>query len=151
MALPRAPQKAISYYGVKEHCTRKLYLYPCEKRPVSDETIHFLQWIMQAAAVEGKKVVIIVWDNATWHTSAKVKRWIRRYNAIAKQKRLPRLLVCPLPKRSPWLNPIEPHWLHAKKKVCEPGNADLEPRELNRRVYAALKARFIAFLPSNVV
>jgi hypothetical protein len=25
-----------------------------------------------------------------------------------------------LPKKSPWLNPIEPMWIHGKRKVVEP-------------------------------
>ena len=43
-----------------------------------------------------------------------------------------RLLVFWLPTKSPWLNPIEPHWGHAKKHVCEP-SGELEAHELKRR------------------
>ena len=28
-------------------------------------------------------------------------------------------VVCFLPKKSPWLNPIEPKWIHGKRKVAE--------------------------------
>ncbi|MDQ3548344.1 MAG: hypothetical protein M3439_05925, partial [Chloroflexota bacterium] len=39
---------------------------------------------------------------------------------------------CFLPSRSPWLNPIEPKWGHAKRRVVEPdrllGLAELEGR-----------------------
>ena len=31
-----------------------------------------------------------------------------------------RIIVCPLPTKSPWLNPIEPKWMHGKKRVIEP-------------------------------
>ena len=31
-----------------------------------------------------------------------------------------RLLVCRLPSRSPWLNPIEPRRVHGKRAVVEP-------------------------------
>ena len=31
-----------------------------------------------------------------------------------------RIVVCPLPSKSPWLNPIEPQWVHGKRAVSEP-------------------------------
>lgn len=145
MILSRTPSKALSYYGVKRHDTGQLYLYPCV-RPNSDETIQFLHWIVMGAIALRKQVVIIVWDNATWHISRKVTRWIRRYNQLAKATGKPRLIVWRLPKRSPWLNPIEPHWLHAKKRVCQPSLDDLSPHLLQARVFAALNAKFIASL-----
>lgn len=146
MVLPRTPDKALSYYGVKRHDTGQLYLYPCFQRPNGDETIYFLRWIMAGAAVQQKKVVIIVWDNARWHTARKVTRWIRRHNQQAKHNGQPRLVVWRLPKRSPWLNPMEPHWLHAKKRVCQPSAEDLSPHQLRSRVFKALDAHFIAAL-----
>ena len=146
MLLPQTPDKALSYYGVKRHDTGQVFLYPCWQRPNSDETVQFLHWIVIEAARAGIQVVLLIWDNASWHRGRKVKRWIRRYNQQAKQQAKPRLLVCALPKRSPWLNPIEPHWLHAKKRVCEPSTADLTRHQLQHRVFRALDARFIASL-----
>jgi hypothetical protein len=43
---------------------------------------------------------------------------------------------CPLPIKSPWLNPIEPKWVHGKRKVVEPDRV-LTARELAERVCAA--------------
>lgn len=150
MVLPRTPAKALSYYGVKRHDTGKVYLYPCWSRPNSDETLRFLHFIVLGAAVERKKLVIVIWDNASWHTGRKVKRWIRCYNHTAKRMGKPRLVVWHLPKRSPWLNPIEPHWLHAKKRICEPSDKDLSPRQLQRRLFLALDAKFISALPHGL-
>ena len=31
-----------------------------------------------------------------------------------------RIVACPLPIKSPWLNPIEPKWVHGKRRVVEP-------------------------------
>jgi hypothetical protein len=31
-----------------------------------------------------------------------------------------RIISCLLPKQSPWLNPIEPKWVHGKRKIVEP-------------------------------
>ena len=31
-----------------------------------------------------------------------------------------RIVSCLLPKKSPWLNAMEPKWIHGKRKVVEP-------------------------------
>ena len=46
-----------------------------------------------------------------------------------------RIVVCPLPSKSPWLNPIEPKWVHGKRAVAEPERL-LSAAELEARVYA---------------
>ena len=150
MVLPQTPDKALCYYGVKRHDTGEVYLYRCLKRPNSDETIQFLHWIVLGAALERKKAVVVVWDNASWHVGQKVKRWIRRYNQQAKREGKVRLLVWHLPKRSPWLNSIEPHWQHGKKRVCEPTDKELTPHELQRRLFEGVPAKFIAQLPQRL-
>jgi hypothetical protein len=150
MGLPQTPDKALSYYGVKRQDTGELYLYRCLRRPNSDETIQFLRWMVSGAALEGKKLVIVVWDNASWHVARQVKGWLRLYNQRARHEGRPRLVLWSLPKRSPWLNPIEPHWLHSKKRICEPTDQDLSPHELQRRLFSALKARFIAALSHHL-
>jgi hypothetical protein len=43
--------------------------------------------------------------------------------------------VCALPIKSPWLNPIEPKWLHGKRKVLAPDRL-LASAELAERVCA---------------
>ena len=55
------------------------------------------------------------------------------YNREAKARGKLRLLVCPLPKKSPWLNAIEPKWVHGKRAVCEARRV-LSPEELQRRL-----------------
>ena len=150
MVLPRAPDKALSYYGVKRHDTGAIYLYHCWQRPNSDETLQFLHWWVAGAATLRRKVVLVIWDNASWHVGRKVKRWIRRHNLVAKHMGKPRLLVWTLPKCSPWLNPIEPHWLHVKKRICQPPNDDLSPHQLRQCVFRALDARFVAALSQPV-
>jgi hypothetical protein len=44
-----------------------------------------------------------------------------------------RLLVCRLPTRSPWLNSIEPKWVHGKRAVVEP-ERKLAAAELKQRL-----------------
>jgi hypothetical protein len=63
----------------------------------------------------------LVWDNASWHSSAEVRTWIRAHNRQVKQDGIGvRIVNGPLPTKSPWLNPIEPMWLHGKRRVVEP-------------------------------
>jgi hypothetical protein len=54
---------------------------------------------------------------------------IRAYNRQAKQFDEPRLRTHLLSVKSPWLNPIEPHWLHAKCAICQP-DGELSVEEL---------------------
>lgn len=91
--------------------------------------------LLELARQEGKRVVVVIWDNASWHISQRIRAWIRAYNRAAKAAGEPRLLVHGLPIKSPWLNPIEPCWVHAKRSVCEPDD-DLMPGELRRRLCA---------------
>jgi len=62
-----------------------------------------------------------VWDNASWHVSNEVNRWIGEHNRQVKKgdKQGVRIVSCYLPKKSPWLNTIEPKWMHGKRRVAE--------------------------------
>ena len=103
-------------------------------RPVSPVTCAFLAWVAEQLATEGVGVLAVVWDNASWHISREVRDWIRAHNREVKQAgRGCRLLICRLPSKSPWLNPIEPKWVHGKRAVVEP-DRKLTPDELRQRV-----------------
>ncbi len=128
-------QKALACYGAVRHDTDQVYLAVCEGQPTSEPTWAFLQGLLAIARQEGKRVVVIIWDHASWHKSERLRRWIRTYNHQAKRNDDVRLLTFLLPTKSPWLNPIEPRWVHAKRKVCEP-DGDLTPDELTRRLFA---------------
>lgn len=80
----------------------------------------FIMGLLEVARQENKAVLVLIWDQASWHTSKRIQCWIRAYNQVAKQEGEPRLLTYFLPRRSPWLNPIEPRWIHVKRAVCEP-------------------------------
>ncbi len=86
----------------------------------------------------GKRVLILVWDNARWHISRAVQAWIQAYNRqVRKTGQGTRIFVCPLPTKSPWLNPIEPKWVHSKRRIAEPDRT-LSALEVEARVCAAL-------------
>jgi hypothetical protein len=82
----------------------------------------------------GKKVLLLIWDNASWHVSREVRRWLGRHNRCVKESESGvRIVSCLLPKQSPWLNAIEPKWIHGKRKVVEPDGL-LGAYELAERV-----------------
>lgn len=135
--LPRRGEKrkALACFGALRQDTGQVYLQAVATRPNSEQQWVFLMGLLAVARDEGKRVLVVIWDNAAWHTSRRIRQWIRDYNQAAKRLGEPRLLVHGLPTRSPWLNPIEPCWLHAKRCVCQPVHP-LTPEELTRRLYA---------------
>ena len=81
--------------------------------------------------------LLLVWDNAPWHVSRAVRQWIRAHNRQVKRSgRGVRIVACYLPSKSPWLNAIEPKWVHSKRRVAEPARL-LTAQELADRVCAA--------------
>ncbi len=50
-----------------------------------------------------------------------------------------RILACYLPVKSPWLNPIEPKWVHSKRAIVEPTRL-LSAQEVADRVGAPIIA-----------
>jgi hypothetical protein len=104
-------------------------------RPVSHVTVELLAWVHERLAQEGKKAWLLVWDNASWHISREVKTWIRQHNRKAKVQGGVRIIVAHLPVKSPWLNPMEPHWVHGKRAIVE-SQRKWTAQELMERVCA---------------
>jgi transposase len=135
--------KAVACYGLLARWweaagqrTEELWLRFVDGRPVSAVTIDFLTWCVAQAQVRGKRAVLLVWDNASWHDSQLVHTWVRQHNRQVKQcGHGVRIVSALLPSKSPWLNPIEPKWLHGKRKVLEPERL-LATAELVERVCA---------------
>ena len=127
------PQKAIACFGALEFVTHERYLFFAEGQPNTAITIKFLQRLLAVAAQKGKRVLVIIWDRASWHKSGDLFTWIRQHNREAKDEDGVRLLTCLLPSKSPWLNPVEPLWLHTKRKVSS-ANEHLSVDELKARI-----------------
>lgn len=134
--------KALACYGVlvrRPACPAKperMLLRFVDGRPVSAVTIDFLQWACQRLARQKVRVWALIWDNASWHVSRAVRTWIRDHNRQVKRTgKGVRILACFLPSKSPWLNPIEPKWLHGKRAIVEPDRL-LSPDEVADRVCA---------------
>jgi transposase len=135
--------KALACYGLllrwhtrADQPREKIWLRFVDGRPVSDITIQFLEWSCRKLNRMGKEALLLVWDNASWHISQAVRQWIRGHNREVKQRgHGVRIVVCLLPSKSPWLNPIEPKWVHGKRRVAEPDRI-LPAAELADRVCA---------------
>ena len=105
-------------------------------RPLSAITTQFLDWSCTKLLAAGKRALLLVWDNASWHLSQEVRTWIGAHNQHVRASGTGvRIVPCPLPIKSPWLNPIEAQWVHGKRKVVEPDRL-LPARDLAERVCA---------------
>lgn len=127
--------KAVACYGLLRRDQEQVWLRFVDGRPVSAVTIAFLQWSLHRLDREGKQALLLIWDNASWHISHAVRDWVAAHNRQVRREGGVRLVVCPLPKQSPWLNAIEPHWVHGKRAVLEP-DRPLTVAELQQRLCA---------------
>jgi transposase len=132
--------KALACYGLLLRpgptATEEVWLRFVDGRPVSAVTEQFVAWTCTQLAATGTTTLLLVWDNASWHVSQAVRHWLRDHNQRAHREGGVRLVPCWLPIKSPWLNPIEPHWVHGKRRIVEPARL-LTAREVEERVCAA--------------
>lgn len=133
--------KALACYGLLVTCPAgrsktadQVWLRFVKGRPISGITIQYLSWCCSKLEAMGKKALLLIWDNAPWHVSKAVREWIREHNRQVRRSGTGvRIVSCYLPTKSPWLNPIEARWAHAKCKVAEPERT-LSAPELADRV-----------------
>jgi hypothetical protein len=133
--------KALACYGLLVSCpgapdtlSEQVWLRFVEKRPISAATTQYLTWCCEKLEQIGKRALLMVWDNASWHISKFVRHWIGAHNRQVRQiGKGVRIVPCYLPTKSPWLNRIEPHWVHGRCHVVEPARL-LTAQELADRV-----------------
>jgi DDE superfamily endonuclease len=131
-----APEpKAVAWYGLLRTDTQGMLLRCVHGRPVSAVTTQFLAWLTERVAAEGKTALLLVWDNAAWHVSHAVRAWRKAHKRRVKRDGGCRVVVCPLSSKSPWLNRIEPKWVHGKRAIAEPARK-LHVDELKHRICA---------------
>jgi hypothetical protein len=139
-----ADPKALACYGLLlrwmtegDVACEQVWLRFVDGRPVSAITTQYLEWCCTKLHDMGIRVLALIWDNASWHISRAVRTWIKDHNREVKRTgKGVRILVCALPVKSPWLNPIEPKWVHGKRRIVEP-NRILAADELAGRICAA--------------
>jgi len=136
---------AIACYGFLRHDTHKVMLRLVEGRPLGELTVQFLEWLCECVARERKHVLVVIWDNASWHTSEEVTRWVKEQNQRVKCGKGVRVVICELPAASPWLNNIEPCWTHAKKAIMEV-DRKLTAAEITHRVCEHFGCELLPYL-----
>jgi hypothetical protein len=132
--------KALACYGVLVRSApqqaEQMLLRFVVGRPVSAVTIEFLAWCSARLAEQAITALCLLWDNASWHKSQAVRLWLRQHNQRVKATgHGVRIVAFRLPVKSPWLNPIEPKWVHGKRAVAEADRL-LSAQALESRVYA---------------
>ena len=96
----------------------------------------FLPWGCAQVTAVGKTALLLGWDHAAWHCSQAVRQWLRAHNPhVNREGQGLRLVNCPWPRKSPWLNPLEAHWVQGKRAGVEPSRL-LTAAELVERVNA---------------
>jgi transposase len=141
--------KALACYGLLRTDSQEVWLRFVDGRPVSHVTTAFLAWVCERMAAERKRLLVLLWDNASWHVSREVRMWIRAHNQQVKRHGGVRLLAWRLPVKSPWLNPIEPHWVHGKRAIVEPAHL-LTAAELITRVCEHFGCAHVEHLTQHV-
>lgn len=83
--------KALACYGMllrwldtDSQAHEEVWLRFVDGRPVSAITIQFLEWCCAKLEAKGKRVLAMVWDNASWHISKAVRQWVRQRNRQVK-------------------------------------------------------------------
>jgi len=142
--------KALCCYGMLEASNQQIRLRFVDGRPVSQVTTNFLEWLAEPLAAQGHRTLVVIWDNASWHVSKQVRSWIRQHNQDALQAQREgkpglQLIPCWLPTKSPWLNRIEPHWVHGKRAIVEPARL-LTAQEVIQRVCTSFGCEQVASL-----
>ena len=141
--------KALACYGVlwqkgspDDPDRSEIWLRFVTGRPVSAITIQFLESCCERLAAQGKRKWLLIWDNASWHISKMVRQWIREHNQqVTRTGKGVRILPFLLPTQSPWLNPIEPKWVHAKQSIVEPDGV-LSAKQLAERICAHFRCSY---------
>jgi hypothetical protein len=91
--------KAISCYGLYVPEFKETWIRFVDGRPVSSITTRFLEWSCERLEALGRKVLLLIWDNASWHISRQVRRWLGRHNREVKRNghgvRIVSCLLCP--------------------------------------------------------
>lgn len=111
----RDKRNYISIYGGLSLKTKKVIAHYCQKQH-SGETIKFLEKIK----LYGKKLdrrtgkhlpILLVWDNARWHKSQEVRKWLSENPGIVK--------LLNFPPYSPECNPQEKVWRSLKQYLAK--------------------------------
>jgi len=140
---------AICCYGMLRQDTDSVMIRFVEGRPVGDVTTQFLVWVCEQLEAEGKARLVVIWDDASWHSGKPVTDWVAGHNRAVGSHRGVHIVLCPLPVGSPWLNNIETRWGPAKRAILEPDRI-LTGEEVFTRVCEHFGCAKLPYLKSKV-
>ena len=81
------------------------------------ETGQHLKGVIRRYAAHGVRFLVVFWDHAPWHVADRLRRLVARYNRSAKRHGRLRVLLFRLPKKAPWLMPLEAVFGQTKRAV----------------------------------
>jgi transposase len=142
--------EAVSCDGFLRHDTHQVLVRFVEGRPLGEVTIQFLEWLCGCIAQEGKQALVVIWDDASWHTCEEVAHWVEEQNRRAERGAGVKVVICELPVASPWLNNIEPCWTHAKRAIMEL-DRKLTAAEITNRVCEHFQCERLPYLKTDSV
>lgn len=125
--------KASACYGLFREAGGRTMLRFVDGRPVGTATCDFPARACGGLAAGGREALLLAWDNAAWHVSEAVRAWVKAHDAEAKRTGGVRVVVCRSPVKAPWLNPIEPKWVHGERATAQPGRKSTAD-ELKQRI-----------------
>ena len=87
MAKDDPEPKAVScYYGLYLPELDETWLRFVDGRLVSSITTRFLWWCAEKLEAAGKNAMVLIWENnASWHLSREVRRWLGKHNQEVKE------------------------------------------------------------------
>jgi hypothetical protein len=136
---------AICCYGMLRADTKQVMLRFAEDRPISEITAQFLEWVCHELEDAGKKRLIVIWDDASWHASSLVLHKLHDHNDLVWRQGGVEVIHFELLAGSPWLNDIEHYYRHAKKMIVEP-DRKLSAQETVDRVCQHFGCPLLPFL-----
>jgi len=114
--------KALACYGILARRHRR-DAAAVRRRPPGQPGHRGLSWPGPSArlAAEGKRALLLVWDNASLARQRPGPVVDQGRTTVAPRPRgACRIVACWLPVKAPWLNAIEPKWVHGKRAIVEP-------------------------------
>jgi hypothetical protein len=82
------------------------------------ETALFINERLRAHERRGHRVLVLVWDQASWHVAKDLWRWFRNHNRrVDRQGHGTKIVPMCTPVHAFWLNPVEPLIGDAKRRV----------------------------------
>lgn len=141
---------ALCCYGLLRQDTDRVMLRFVEGRPVGNVTAQFLAWVCNQLELEHKTRLVVIWDDASWHSGRPVSDWIAKHNRRVKRDGGVQIVLCALPVKSPWLNNIETRWGPAKRAILEPDRI-LTGQEVVSRVSEHFGTIPLPYLTSRAV